>query len=169
MRDRALPHSRLRIAGHTKCNYTLLTQIIKDEHVTPNNETSFLSILSSLLKLPTHDVKYATKSHCKPVTLPLIQKFAENFRVRSGERLTKHAIRHAMGKAAPSVIEGSVTIGAHDDEVVMVYENKVKPSMIKGLCSTKACFNSGHVVARSGACLWLQFWLQSGFFINWTS
>ena len=39
--------------------------IIKDKTMTPNNLTSVMSILSSLLKIPTHDVDHATKSRCK--------------------------------------------------------------------------------------------------------
>ena len=66
--------------------------------------------------------------------------------------MIKRAIRNAMDKIAPSVIDGSVSVGTYDDEMVIIYENKVKTSMIKGLHKTKICFNGKHTVARACDC-----------------
>ena len=57
-----------------------------------------------------------------------------------------------MDKAAPLVIDGNISVGRHNDEMVIVFENKVKPSMIKGLHETKTCFNGEHIVASACDC-----------------
>ena len=110
-----------------------MSSTTNDESMTTSDAISFLSMFSSLLKLHENDEQHATKSNYKSVTSPLIQKFAVNSRVHSGERLVKRSIRHAMDKAAPSVIDGDISVGRHNDEMVIIFENKVKPSMIKGL------------------------------------
>ena len=115
-----------------------MPSLTKDKSMTPSDSTSFASIFSSLLTLPTNDDKHATKSRYKSVTSPLIHKFAENSRVYSEGRLIKSSIRHAMDKADPSVIDGNISVGSYNEEIVIVFDAKVKPSMIKGLCK-KIC------------------------------
>ena len=60
------------------------TSIIEDKSMTPSNETSFIFILSSLLKLPTNDYQHVIKSHYESVLSLLIHIFSEHSRMRSG-------------------------------------------------------------------------------------
>ena len=123
-----------------------MPSLIKDKSMTPSYVTSFVCILSSFLKLPTNSDQHTTKSHCKSVTSPLIYNFDDKSKVHSGERLIKLYIRHAMDKVSPSVIDGNISVGSHNDEMVIIFDNEVKPSMIKSSCNTKICFNGEHIV-----------------------
>ena len=96
---------------------------------------------SSLLKLKSNDIKHATKSNLKLILSPLIYTFSENSRTHSSERLLKRSNWHAMDGAAPPVIDCQIIVGNYDGHMVIIFENKVKPSMIKGFHSTKICFN----------------------------
>ena len=72
---------------------------------------------------------------------PNTQTLAKNSRTHSGERLMKRRIRCAMGEAEPSIFDGSIGTATYNNEIVLIFSRKVKPSMSQGLQQTKMCFN----------------------------
>ena len=114
--------------------------------------TPFMSIIVSLLKLSNIQNQHTTKSHYKSVLSPAIQKFAEKSRIYSGESLLKRSIRHTIDRAVLTVVDGLISVGYYKDDMVIIFENKVKPSIIKGLCTTKMRFNGQHIVGISCDC-----------------
>ena len=56
-----------------------------------------------------------------------MQCSAENSRAHSDERLMKRGVRHVMGKAAPSIFEGRIGAATCKNEMVLMFENQVKP------------------------------------------
>ena len=66
---------------------------------------------------------------------PSVHNLAENSRAHNGEHLMKNGIRHAMGEAFPSIFDGSIGIATCNN--VLVFSNKVKPSVRQGLYQTK--------------------------------
>ena len=129
-----------------------VSNTIRDKSVAANDVMSFLPILAEFLKSSNVENQRASKSNHKSVLSPAIQKLAEKSRIHIRERLLKRSIRHAMDKAVPSAVDIRMRIGHYKDEMVTIFQNKVKPSMTKGSHATKMCFNGHRVVGSSCYC-----------------
>ena len=128
------------------------SMLLRDDNTCHEDATSVLSMFSSLLKLPSNDEIRGKNSNYESVLSPTIINFAENSRVRSGERLLKRSITHAMDKATPDVIDGFISTGTCDNEMVIMFDNMVKPSMTKGMHNTKMCFDSNSIMGSTCDC-----------------
>lgn len=101
--------------------------LIVDESIPMEDVSGLIHILASLTKVKGR--QKGNKLSFRDVLPSNVISMAENARVHTGGRLCKRALRHAMDKGTPDVLEASLTLAKCGDDVCIILAHKILASM----------------------------------------
>jgi len=135
-----MKHVSMRDFGH----------LVRDEEISVQHIAELIHLIASLVDVDTTMIKNCATY--RNILSKNIISFAENSRVHTGERLCKRAIRHAMDPACPDIIEGTVSLGVHNNKVCLIVSDKVLASMRKRVYNVTSAFSAEDLIASSCDC-----------------
>ena len=142
-----------------------ISHFIHDDDIQSSCKVKLISIIALFVDLsPLSSNEKKIGDYWRSLIPKLVLHIANNSRMHQGERLCKRAIRHAMDKASPSMLESTVSLSTYgnnnntnnnnssSNNVVIRIKKKVKPSMKVSLYNTHVCFDIDSLIACSCTC-----------------
>merc|ERR1711971_864765 len=120
-----------------------ISSLIVDDNISVATKSDFISIVASLVDTtPLSQGEKKIGDSWRSVMVTNVLQFANDSRVREGERLCKRAVHHTMDPSSPTMLQSTLSIVIYKQKSVIILKNKVKASMISCLYDVSTCFNS---------------------------
>jgi hypothetical protein len=122
---------------------------MKNQQMTTQQKISLTKLLTELTTVPKPN---PNEDKVYRVISPIVRKFADGSRVKTGTRLCKRSCRHGTDPKAVDIRLSSGHVIEYEDEIGICLQHMVRASMKSAIYKVKVAFTYSNLVACSCNC-----------------